>query len=225
MSHKRIPKRKAAIAVGGVAALGAAALLLPNANASQSNGDAATPRTFKTNDISNVASMLATQLGDTYAGSYYDAKQKQLVVNIVGNNSNVVNQIEKAGAVAHQVQNSTSTLQAAAKTLKADATIPGTAWSVDPKTNEIRVTADSTVTGDKWNTVESAVTRISLVFGSTDHAVPGIVASVLRVLAAVCSAAVLFCTWWATAPAFSTWSTALLLLPTTFTTSCLCCAS
>ncbi|MGW1069631.1 S1 family peptidase [Streptomyces aureus] len=157
MSHKRIPKRKAAIAVGGVAALGAAALLLPNANASQSNGDAATPRTFKTNDISNVASMLATQLGDAYAGSYYDAQQKQLVVNVVGNNSNAVDQVEKAGAVAHQVQNSTAALQTAAKTLKTDASIPGTAWSVDPKTNEIRVTADSTVTGDKWNTVESTV--------------------------------------------------------------------
>lgn len=157
MSHKRIPKRKAAIAVGGVAALGAAALLLPNANASQSNGDAATPRTFKTNDISNVASMLATQLGDAYAGSYYDAQHKQLVVNVVGNNSNAVDQVEKAGAVAHQVQNSTAALQTAAKTLKTDASVPGTAWSVDPKTNEIRVTADSTVTGDKWNTVESTV--------------------------------------------------------------------
>ncbi|MFD5515587.1 S1 family peptidase [Streptomyces sp. NPDC127066] len=157
MSHKRIPKRKAAIAVGGVAALGAAALLLPNANASQSNGDAATPRTFAANDVSDVASMLASQLGDAFAGSYYDAQHKQLVVNVVGNNSNVVNQIEKAGAVAHQVQNSTAALQTAAKTLKADATIPGTAWSVDPKTNEIRVTADSTVTGDKWNTVESTV--------------------------------------------------------------------
>jgi streptogrisin D len=157
LSHKRIPKRKAAIAVGGVAALGAAALLLPNAMASQSNGGDTTARTFKAGDVSDVASQLASQLGDAFAGSYYDAANKQIVINVVGNNSNVVNQIEKAGAVAHQVQNSTSTLQAAAKTLKADATIPGTAWSVDPKTNEIRVTADSTVTGTKWDTVESTV--------------------------------------------------------------------
>lgn len=160
MSHKRIPKRKAAIAVGGVAALGAAALLLPNANASQSNGDAATPRTFKSNDVSDVASMLASQLGDAFAGSYYDAANKRLVINVVGNNSNVVNQIERAGAVAHQVQNSTAELTAAAKTLKSDASIPGTSWSVDPKTNEIRVTADSTVTGAKWNTVESTVKNL-----------------------------------------------------------------
>ena len=47
MSHKRIPKRKAAIAVGGVVALGAAVILLPNANASQdgaSDGVAAAPK-------------------------------------------------------------------------------------------------------------------------------------------------------------------------------------
>ncbi|MFC7265317.1 S1 family peptidase [Streptomyces lutosisoli] len=157
MSHKRIPKRKAALAAGSVAALGAAALLLPNANASQTNSDDATPRTFKATDVADVASQLASQLGDAFAGSYYDASKQQLVINVVGDNSNVVNQIEKAGAVANQVQNSTSTLQAAAKTLKTDATVPGTAWSVDPKTNEIRVTADSTVTGTKWDTVESTV--------------------------------------------------------------------
>ncbi|MEW2168042.1 S1 family peptidase [Streptomyces sp. NPDC007084] len=160
MSHKRIPKRKAAIAAGGVAALGAAALLLPNANASQSNGDDATPRTFSATDVSDVAGALAAQLGDAFAGSYYDAGNKQLVINVVGNNSNVVNRIERAGAVAHQVRNSTADLRAAAKTLKTEATIPGTAWSVDPKTNEIRVTADSTVTGSQWDTLTSTVENL-----------------------------------------------------------------
>jgi len=158
LSHKRIPKRKAAIAAGSVAALGAAALLLPNANASQTDSkDATTAKTFKAADVSDLASQLASQLGDAFAGSYYDAGKQQIIINVVGDNSNVINQIEKAGAVPNEVQNSTSTLQAAAKTLKTDATVPGTAWSVDPKTNEIRVTADSTVTGTKWDTVESTV--------------------------------------------------------------------
>ncbi|MET7698157.1 S1 family peptidase [Streptomyces sp. NPDC005485] len=157
MSHKRIPKRKAAIAAGSVAALGAAALLLPNANASQTDADDAAPRTFKSSDVSDLASQLASRLGDAFAGSYYDADKQQVVVNVVGNNSNVVNEIKRAGAVPNEVQNSTSTLKAAAKTLKTDATVPGTSWSVDPKTNEIRVTADSTVTGAKWDTVEATV--------------------------------------------------------------------
>ncbi|MFF4211363.1 S1 family peptidase [Streptomyces sp. NPDC001796] len=158
MSHKRIPKRKAAIAVGSVAALGAAALLLPNANASQTDsasGD--TPKTFKSADVSLVAKQLASQLGDAFAGSYYNAAKQQVVVNVVGGDSKVVDTVRKAGAVPNQVHNSTATLQAAARTLRTKATIPGTAWAVDPRTNEIRVTADRTVTGSKWNTLQSTV--------------------------------------------------------------------
>ncbi|MGW7266199.1 S1 family peptidase [Streptomyces sp. NPDC054842] len=157
MSHKRIPKRKAAIAAGSVAALGAAALVLPNAMASQTDQADAAPRTFKAADASDVAARLASRLGDAFAGSYYDAGRQQIIINVVGDDSQVVNEIRKAGAVPNQVDNSTATLKAAARTLRTDATIPGTAWSVDPKTNEIRVTADSTVTGARWNQLTSTV--------------------------------------------------------------------
>ncbi|MFC3572218.1 S1 family peptidase [Streptomyces yaanensis] len=158
MSHKRVPKRKAAIAAGSVAALGAAALFLPNAMASQTDSsNNATARTFKADDVSDIAAQLASQLGDAFAGSYYNADKQQVVINVVGDNSNVVNIIKKAGAIPNQVRNSTATLQAAAKTLRTRATIAGTAWSVDPKTNEIQVSADSTVSGTKWDTLESTV--------------------------------------------------------------------
>ncbi|MFJ9738491.1 S1 family peptidase [Streptomyces sp. NPDC101166] len=165
MSHKRIPKRKAAIAVGGVAALGAAALLLPNANASQdgNNAAAAAPRTLKASDASDLASQLEKLLGDAFAGSYYDDGQKQLVVNVVdvsGDDNNVVVQAKKAGAQVRQVENSPAELKAASQTLKAKATIPGTSWAVDPKTNKILVTADSTVTGGKWDRLESTVNSL-----------------------------------------------------------------
>ncbi|MFJ4466611.1 S1 family peptidase [Streptomyces sp. NPDC089424] len=159
MSHKRIPKRKAAIAVGGVAALGAAALLLPHANASQDGAEdtAAAPRTLKAGDASDLASQLAGLLGDAFAGSYYDEGDQQLVVNVVGDNNQLVVQAKRAGAAVRQVENSTAELRSAAQTLKTEATIPGTSWAVDPRTNKIRVTADSTVTGEKWDTLESTV--------------------------------------------------------------------
>ncbi|CAM5688024.1 hypothetical protein SALBM217S_03182 [Streptomyces griseoloalbus] len=41
--------------------------------------------------------------------------------------------------------------------MKSEATIPGTSWAVDPRTSKILVTADSTVTGDKWDRLESTV--------------------------------------------------------------------
>ncbi|WP_094103692.1 S1 family peptidase [Streptomyces phaeoluteigriseus] len=165
MSHKRIPKRKAAIAVGGVAALGAAALLLPHANASQDAGDtaAAAPRTMKAADASDLASQLQNLLGDAFAGSYFDTGKNQLVVNVVdvsGDQNNVIVQAKKAGAKVREVENSTAELKAAAQTLKADATIPGTSWAVDPRTNKILVTADSTVTGGKWDRLESTVQNL-----------------------------------------------------------------
>ncbi|MEU6357326.1 S1 family peptidase, partial [Streptomyces sp. NPDC047072] len=166
MSHKRIPKRKAAFAAGTVVALGAAAILLPNANASQdgSSNDAAAiaPKTLKASDATDLASQLQELLGDAFAGSYYDSDKQQLVVNVInnvisGDDNNVIVQVKKAGAAVREVDNSLTELKAGAQTLKAEATIPGTSWAIDPRTNKILVTADSTVTGDKWNTLESTV--------------------------------------------------------------------
>jgi streptogrisin D len=163
LSHKRIPKRKAAIAVGGVAALGAAALLLPQANASQdggARGGASTARTLEAGDADDLAARLSKLLGDAFAGSYYDSANRQLVVNVTdvsGDDNNVIVQAKKAGAEVREVDNSTAELQAAARTLRTKATIPGTAWAVDPRTNKILVTADSTVTGTRWDRLESTV--------------------------------------------------------------------
>ncbi len=150
------------MAAGGVVALGAAAILLPNANASQDGGSsddaAAAPRTLKAGDASDLASQLAGLLGDAFAGSYYDAGEQQLVVNVVpGDNNQVIVQAKKAGAEVREVDNSMGELRTGARTLKSEATIPGTSWAIDPRTNKIRVTADSTVTGAEWDRLESTV--------------------------------------------------------------------
>ncbi|MCX5041063.1 S1 family peptidase [Streptomyces coelicoflavus] len=162
MSHKRIPKRRAAMAAGGVVALGAAAILLPNANASQDGGSsdeaAAAPRTLKSADASDLATRLAGLLGDTFAGSYYDSGAQRLVVNVVpGQDDRVVARAKQAGAEVREVDNSMGELRSGARTLKSEASIPGTSWAIDPRTNKILVTADSTVTGDRWDRLESTV--------------------------------------------------------------------
>ncbi|MER6322079.1 S1 family peptidase [Streptomyces coelicoflavus] len=162
MSHKRIPKRRAAMAAGGVVALGAAAILLPNANASQDGGSsdeaAAAPRTLKSADASDLATRLAGLLGDTFAGSYYDSGAQRLVVNVVpGEDDQVVARAKQAGAEVREVDNSMGELRSGARTLKSEASIPGTSWAIDPRTNKILVTADSTVTGERWDRLESTV--------------------------------------------------------------------
>ncbi|WP_237525632.1 S1 family peptidase, partial [Streptomyces sp. SID4985] len=160
MSHKRMPKRKAAIAVGGVAALGAAALLLPNAMASQdkdATAAAGTAKTLKATDASTLSAQIQKQLGTAFAGSYYENGKQQLVVNVARGDQNAMAQAQQAGATVREVDNSTTELKAAAQTLKTKATIPGTAWAVDPRTNRVIVSADSTVTGAKWDRLESTV--------------------------------------------------------------------
>ncbi|MDJ0460216.1 S1 family peptidase [Streptomyces sp. H27-C3] len=160
MSHRRIPKRKAILAGAGAVGVAAAAILLPNANASQTEDDAASdpaPRVMSAASVAGLIEKLAPQLGEAYGGAYYDAEKQQVIVNVVGNDNEVNVEVKKAGAVARSVQNSTDRLTSATRTLTSRATIPGTAWAVDPRTNQVLVTADRTVTGDRWNRLESAV--------------------------------------------------------------------
>ncbi|MEU1648047.1 S1 family peptidase [Streptomyces pristinaespiralis] len=160
MSHRRIPKRKAVLAGAGAVGIAAAAVLLPHANASQSgsgSGPEADPRTLSAAAAQDLVSELGPQLGDAYAGAYYDAQKQQVVVNVVGDSNSVIVQVNEAGAVARPVENSMGQLKAAADTLAEKAAVPGTAWAVDPRTNQLLVTADRTVAGDDWNRLESTV--------------------------------------------------------------------
>ncbi|MEV6396143.1 S1 family peptidase [Streptomyces sp. NPDC051907] len=162
MSHRRIPKRKAILAGAGAVGIAAAAVLLPHANASQSgsgsDASGAVPKKMSAASAAELIAQLGKQLGDSaYGGAYYDAEKQQIVVNVVGDDNDIDIQVKKAGAVARSVENSFGELKSATGTLAKKATIPGTSWAVDPRTNQILVTADRTVTGDQWNRLESTV--------------------------------------------------------------------
>ncbi|MGA5166587.1 MULTISPECIES: S1 family peptidase [Streptomyces] len=159
MSHRRIPKRKAVLAGAGAVGIAAAAILLPNANASQSGPEPGkvTAKTLSAASAAQVAKQLGASLGDSYGGAYYDTAKRQLVVNVADADDAEKARVEQAGAVARPVDNSTGELTSATRTLSQKAGIPGTAWAVDPRTNQVLVTADRTVTGDRWDTLESAV--------------------------------------------------------------------
>ncbi|MEV3988562.1 S1 family peptidase [Streptomyces sp. NPDC049837] len=162
MSHRRIPKRKAVLAGAGAVGIAAAAILLPNANASQSGPEPGqvTAKTMSAASAAQVARQLGQSLGDSYGGAYYDAAKRQLVVNVADGDDAENRRVEQAGAVARPVQNSTGELTAATRTLSREAGIPGTAWALDPRTNQVLVTADRTVTGERWDTLESAVASL-----------------------------------------------------------------
>lgn len=143
--------------------IAAAAILLPQANASQSGTEddrPAAPRKMTAASASELLRQLGQQLGDSYGGAYYDAGKQQLVVNVVGGDDNLDSRVREAGAVVRSVENSSAELTSATDSLSRRAAVPGTAWAVDPRTNQILVTADRTVTGEKWDRVEAAVAAL-----------------------------------------------------------------
>ncbi|WP_151479484.1 S1 family peptidase [Streptomyces albicerus] len=144
MKHRRIPKRRAAVAGAGIAALVAGGVTLQSANASE-NAPAPEPQTLSVTAAGKLASTLGKDLGTDAAGTYYDAKAENLVVNVLDEAAAKI--VESAGAKARVVENSLAELKGARTTLKQDATIPGTSWAVDPATNKVVVTADRTVRG------------------------------------------------------------------------------
>ena len=137
MREHKISKRRVAIAGAAVAALAAGTLTM-TANASE---DSATPKSLSSASAAKLASSLKSD-----AGSYYDAKAKQLVVNVTDEDAKA--KAEAAGAKARVVQHTLAQLDSVKDTLtKKDVT--GTARSVDVKTNKVVVTADKTVKGAK----------------------------------------------------------------------------
>ncbi|MEU7474152.1 S1 family peptidase [Streptomyces sp. NPDC044984] len=135
------------MAGAGVAALAAGAVTFQTANASEVPADSA-PRTLSIGAAGKLASTLARDLGADAAGTYYDAKSKALVVNVL--DEAAAETVESAGARARVVANSLAELKSARTTLEQDATVPGTAWVTDPTTNKVVVTADRTVSGAEW---------------------------------------------------------------------------
>ncbi|MFF9284246.1 S1 family peptidase [Streptomyces griseosporeus] len=147
MKHRRIPRRRAAAAGAGIAALVVAGVTFQTANASEPSTDPA-PKTLSVAAAGNLASDLGQELGADAAGTYYDARARTLVVNVL--DEAAARTVRAAGASARLVEHSLAELKSARTTLKDDATVPGTSWVTDPTTNKVVVTADRTVSDAEW---------------------------------------------------------------------------
>ncbi|MFJ3673036.1 S1 family peptidase [Streptomyces sp. NPDC090106] len=153
MKHRRIPRRRAALAGAGIAALVAAGVTFQSANASEPVRSSA-PKTLSALAAGNLASTLGEQLGGDAAGTYYDAKSKSLVVNVLDEAAASV--VEKAGAEARVVRNSLAELRSAGTSVR-EADVPGTSWVTDPTSNKVVVTADRTVSDAEWASLTKVV--------------------------------------------------------------------
>jgi streptogrisin D len=110
-------------------------------------------------DPSRVATTMAHQLGSRTAGSYLDRATNRLVVTVTSESDAAT--VRGAGAVPRMVARSGAQLQQAMTTLSRTTTkVPGTAWSIDPATDQVLLQADSSVTGSRLARVTSAARQL-----------------------------------------------------------------
>ncbi|MGI5208669.1 S1 family peptidase [Spirillospora sp. CA-108201] len=140
------------MAASGLVATALAAAPAANATLDAPDGSAA-PRS----DTGAVAAKLAQRLGDRSAGAYVDRATKNLVVTVTDAGS--AQAVRAAGAEPKTVARSGADLKKVMAALKRDATVPGTAWAVDPASNQVVLTMDSTVEGAGLEKVRSAASR------------------------------------------------------------------
>ncbi|WP_069773874.1 S1 family peptidase [Streptomyces sp. LUP30] len=154
MKHRRISGRRAGVAGAGVAALVAAGVTFQSANADEP-ADTPRPAVLSALAAGKLASALSADLGDDAAGTYYDAESRSLVVNVA--DESAADTVEAAGARARVVENTLAELTGAHAKLKADASVPGTAWVTDPTTGRVVVSADRTVSDAQWGKLSKIV--------------------------------------------------------------------
>jgi streptogrisin D len=106
---------------------------------------------------STLAGKLDTQFAGRSAGSYIDGWGK-VVVNVT--DGATAKAVTAAGATPRFVARSGAALAAANNSLTAKLTTPGTSFATDPVSNQVVVTADSTVTGAKLAAVKAIVAKL-----------------------------------------------------------------
>ncbi|HEX6501519.1 MAG TPA: S1 family peptidase [Micromonosporaceae bacterium] len=102
----------------------------------------------------NAANAVANSLGDRAAGVFQDSSGN-FVVAVT--DTAAARTVHAAGALAKVVKYSTAQLSQVTDALNASAKIPGTAWSIDPASNQVVVSVDSSVTSAAFDKL-SAVT-------------------------------------------------------------------
>ncbi|MET9227875.1 S1 family peptidase [Lentzea sp. NPDC003310] len=101
-----------------------------------------------------VHAPLAQAAPGATAGSYLDDAGR-LVVTVTDEAS--ARAVTATGGQARVVAHSAAALRASSDVLAREATIPGTSWGTDPVTNQVVVSADSTVTGAALDRLRSVM--------------------------------------------------------------------
>ena len=109
--------------------------------------------------LADTATTLTKRLGDSRsAGSYFDKATGRLIVTVTDNSA--AQSVRAAGAAPRMVARSHADLTRATDELYRSARIPGTAWAIDPATDQVVISADKTVTGSKLTKLKSVAGKL-----------------------------------------------------------------
>jgi streptogrisin D len=101
-----------------------------------------------------IAAIAANLDSTQTAGNYYDSATRKMVVTVT--NQAAADQVRAAGATPRLVKHSAAALNAI---VAGQPGVAGTAWSVDPATNQVVVDVDTTVSPADLAKVQAAVAR------------------------------------------------------------------
>ncbi|MEO5876884.1 MAG: S1 family peptidase [Streptosporangiaceae bacterium] len=124
-------------------------------------GATSSPAVADTPDPGTLAAKLAGKLGTTSAGAFYDHGKGKLVVTVT--TADGAKTVSDAGALPKWVGRSGGDLSKATGRLASSAKVAGTAWYVDPATDQVVLSIDSSVTGAKLTRVEKAAKALGSV--------------------------------------------------------------
>ena len=158
-----VPAAVFSLVTGVVAAAPAVSASAVASPAAGSSGE----RSSVAKDSARVAE-LTRRFGARSPGVYLD-RSGRVVVTVTSPADAA--EVRAAGAVPEVVEHTAAELGTATARLADEARVPGTAWAVDPVTNQVLVSVDGTVTGARLAKVRAAVAAL----GSTARleSVPG----------------------------------------------------
>ncbi|MFH9729981.1 S1 family peptidase [Streptomyces sp. NPDC017260] len=145
-ARRRIVRRTARLAA--VAGLLLGATMVTRAVASEPPEVRAAPHT-STRTAPGTGAGLVARLGTSRTAGHWVGSDGQPVVAVT--DESTAEEVRRAGAEAKVVRHSMSELKSAASTLRSAPRVPGTAWALDYRSNEVVVRGDSTVSGSDWS--------------------------------------------------------------------------
>lgn len=122
--------------------------MVTRAVASEPPDGSAAPHTLA-QTASGTGGALVSRLGTSRTAGHWVGADGRPVVAVT--DERTAEEVRRAGAEAKVVRHSMSELRSATSTLRAAPRVPGTAWALDYRSNEVVVRGDSTVSGTDWS--------------------------------------------------------------------------